>query len=58
MTLICDAILKMMRKKERPEHLQAWVKACVAIVAASEGQGAASVFQRRVKAADVSLDAA
>jgi hypothetical protein len=58
MTMVCDAILKMLRQPHQSPHLQAWIKASIAIVEASEGSDAARVFERRVKAADSNIDAA
>jgi hypothetical protein len=58
MTTVCDAILKMLRLPNKSPHLQAWVKASIAILEASEGAEAARVFERRTRAADAGIEAA
>jgi hypothetical protein len=53
MTLVCEAILKALRGAHKPAHLETWIKAAIRILTASEGYEAATVFERRAKAARV-----
>lgn len=54
-SLVCDAILKALQLPQKSAHLPAWVKATIAILRANEGNEAAQVFERRVKAAGAAV---